>query len=75
MSQHSNEDTNNLFEEITRNQETIAAEALQEKLADAQTPGFEVEFDPEEAEMAGAFTEDALSEEDALESSVDLADS
>lgn len=49
-----------------------AAEALLEKLADASTPGYQVEFDPEEAERAGAFIEDALSEEDAMESSVDL---
>jgi len=51
---------------------TAAADALHEKLTDAETtPGFEVEFDPEEAEQAGAFEEDALSEADALESSVD----
>ena len=36
-----------------------------------ETPGFEVEFDPEEAELAGAFVEDALSEQDALDSSPD----
>ena len=51
-----------------------ATEALLEKLADASTPGYQVEFDPEEAERAGAFIEDALSEEDAMESSVDLPD-
>jgi len=51
-----------------------AAEAPLEKLADASTPGYQVEFDPEEAERAGAFIEDALSEEDAMESSVDLPD-
>jgi len=49
-----------------------ATEALLEKLADASTPGYQVEFDPEEAERAGSFIEDALSEEDAMESSVDL---
>lgn len=49
-----------------------AADVLLEKLADASTPGYQVEFDPEEAERAGAFIEDALSEEDAMESSVDL---
>jgi hypothetical protein len=42
------------------------------KLFDADTPGFQVEFDPEEAELAGAFAEDALSEEAALESGIDL---
>jgi hypothetical protein len=49
-----------------------AAEALSEKLTDADTPGYQVEFDPEEAELAGAFIEDAISEQDAIESSVDL---
>ena len=34
-----------------------------------ETPGYEVEFDPEEAELAGAFVEDALSEQDAMEHS------
>ena len=50
-----------------------ATEALREKLADAQTPGYQAEFDPEEAERAGAFVEDALSEQDAAESGDDLA--
>ncbi|MDF7677046.1 conjugal transfer protein TraD [Neisseriaceae bacterium ESL0693] len=52
----------------------IIEEVVKEKLIDAQTPGFEAEFDPDEAEFAGAFVEDALSEEDALEGSVDLND-
>ena len=47
-----------------------AAEALREKLADMETPGYVVEFDPEEAELAGAFLEDALSEEEATEATV-----
>jgi len=47
---------------------------VKEKLIDAMTPGYQVEFDPEEAELAGAFVEDALSEKDALESSIDLID-
>lgn len=46
-------------------------EVVAEKLTDAMTPGFMVEFDPDEAEFAGAFVEDALSEEDALESAYD----
>ena len=45
-----------------------ATEALREKLADAQTPGYQAEFDPDEADRAGAFAEDALSEGDALAS-------
>ena len=43
-----------------------------QKLTDAMVPGAMVEFDPEEAERAGAFVEDALSESDALESDIDL---
>lgn len=53
---------------------SAAVEALHEKLADAQTPGYQVEFDPDEAQRAGAFVEDALSESDAAESVIDLAD-
>lgn len=45
---------------------------LTEKLADLSIPGFVAEFDPDEAERAGAFEEDALSEEDARESVIDL---
>jgi hypothetical protein len=48
--------------------------AILEKLDDSLIPGLQVEFDPEEAERAGAFVEDALSEQDALESSIDLLD-
>ena len=56
----------------TIDRETAAAAVLKEKLSDAEySPGFEVEFDPEEAEQAGAFEEDALSAADALESSID----
>ena len=47
---------------------------VREKFIDMQTPGFIVEFDPEEAEFAGAFVEDAISEADALASVVDLKD-
>ena len=47
---------------------------LAEKLTDALTPGVVVEFDPEEAETVGAFVEDALSEQDATESDIDLVD-
>ena len=47
-------------------------EILQQKLLDAQIPGFKAQFDPQEAEMLGAFTEDALNEKDALDSAIDL---
>jgi hypothetical protein len=52
--------------------EEADARVLAEKLTDALTPGMVVEFDPEQAEQAGAFVEDALSEQDAAESSLDL---
>ena len=42
-----------------------------DKLADAETPGYWAEFTREEAEMAGAFTENALSEEAAYDASFD----
>ena len=44
---------------------------VNEKLDDAQTPGANVEFDPEEADLAGAFEENSMSEQDALESNID----
>lgn len=37
----------------------------------SSVPGMAVEFDPEEAELAGAFQEDALSAEDAEEAGID----
>jgi hypothetical protein len=46
-------------------------EIIDRKLQDAETPGYEVPFDPDEAERL-AFHEDALSDEDARESVVDL---
>ncbi|MGP5477551.1 hypothetical protein [Pseudomonas helleri] len=44
---------------------------LEEKMIDVTVPGFEAEFDPDEAEYAGSFTEDALSLLDATDSSTD----
>jgi hypothetical protein len=49
-------------------------EAVREKMKDALTPGFQVEFAPDEAELVGAFVEDALSEQDASESGDDLVE-
>ena len=46
-------------------------EIIQEKLLDAEIPGFQAEFDPLESQMLGAFKEDALSEQDALDSAID----
>jgi hypothetical protein len=48
------------------------ADIVSEKLGDAETPGFVAEFDPDEAERAGAFNEDALSEADALDAMFEL---
>ncbi|WP_158266167.1 hypothetical protein [Pseudomonas sp. R9.37] len=45
--------------------------ALDEKLADVMVPGFEAEFDPNEADHAGSFREDALCIDDAADSSSD----
>jgi hypothetical protein len=57
-------------EDIFAKASDVAA-ALREKLADAEVPGYQAEFDPDEAERAGAFVEDAMSEQDALESTID----
>ena len=46
--------------------EDVNADAIiRQKLIDAEIPGAVIEFDPEEADRAGAFVEDAMSEEDA----------
>ncbi len=64
----------NEINDLAIDDEAAASAALSEKLADALTPGYQVEFDPDEAEKAGAFEEDALSELDAAESDIDLVD-
>lgn len=46
-------------------------EIIDQKLRDAETPGYEVTFDPDEAEKI-AFYENALSDQDARESVEDL---
>lgn len=47
-------------------QDTIPeVDTVATKLADAMTPGAQIEFDPSEAEQAGAFQEQALSVDDA----------
>jgi hypothetical protein len=60
-------------DEIAGDSELISPDTVGEKLLDALTPSFQAEFDPEEAESAGAFPEDALSEDDALSSVHDFA--
>lgn len=61
-------------DETSFDDEANSAAALREKLADAETPGFQAEFDPDEAARAGAFVEDGLSEADALDTAIDLID-
>lgn len=51
-----------------------ATGALRAKLTGPATPGYQAEFDLEEAERAGAFVADALSEEDAADSNAGLVD-
>lgn len=60
--------------DIVFDPEADAKAVLDQKLRDAMIPGFEVEFDPDEAERAGAFVEDALSEADARDGAIDLLD-
>lgn len=58
-------------EKIYFNDDDNAKEAVKEKLSDLCTPSYQVEFDPLEAEQVGAFIEDSMTEEDALNSSTD----
>lgn len=53
--------------------EVSEALLIKEKLMDIMTPGYIGEFTPDEAEKAGAFLENALSESDAMNSSEDIA--
>ena len=54
-----------------QNKELTQDEVIDQKLRDAETPGYEVAFDPDEAERI-AFREDAMSDQDARDSVVDL---
>jgi hypothetical protein len=63
-------------DEMQRNaEEARNIDILEEKLRDAMIPGFIASLTLEEAERAGAFREDALSEEDAWESRFDDVES
>jgi hypothetical protein len=53
------------------NDRAMHVDVVAEKLADAETPGYQAEFDPLEADRAGAFAEDAISEADAIDSAGD----
>ena len=67
-------DSNEIFGKDVFDDQANAKEVISEKLADLGTPGYQAEFDPLEAEQVGAFIEDAMTEEDALDSSSDLAE-
>jgi hypothetical protein len=54
-----------------RDEEVSQDDVIGQKLRDAETPGYEVAFDPDEAERI-AFHEDALSDQDARDSVTDL---
>lgn len=56
-----------MSEDIKPIEAVSADEIIRRKLLDAEVPGAVVYFDPEEADRAGAFVEDALSEADARE--------
>ena len=49
----------------------IIDQVIKEKLLDAETLGFEVEFSPDEADVMGAFEETALTEKEAMDSVID----
>jgi len=57
--------------EIDEKNNPTIEQRIVRKLQEAEIPGREVEFDPDEAERI-AFREDALSDEDARESVIDL---
>lgn len=47
-------------------------ELIESKLEDAETPSFQVIVDPQEADELGAFEENALTESEALDSTIDI---
>jgi flagellar basal body rod protein FlgB len=71
MNNPADDDTKPDVPDTGMNNRNIRRQVIAQKLIDAQTPGFQAEFDPDEAELLGAFTEDALSETEALDSSID----
>lgn len=59
---------------MTVNNDTMGTvDILADKLLDADSCGFAAECDPEEAEAMGAFAEEALDLDDALDGAVDSA--
>ena len=66
MNEIENEENNDSTDDLE-----IMGQVIKEKLLDAETPGFEAEFSPDEADSLGAFEETALSEKDAMDSVID----
>lgn len=60
------------FSYVRPTDEEVLRETLKVKGEHLNVPGCVVEFDPEEADLCGAFTETGLSEEDALEAAQDV---
>jgi len=60
------EDINQQGEELVMQAKKI--NTIAEKITDAMEPGYQVEFDPDEAELMGAFEEDAITEQEAMDS-------
>ncbi len=52
---------------------TLSPDVLAEKLLDADSCGFQAECTPEEAEAMGAFAEDALELDEAIDGAVEAA--
>ncbi len=57
--------------EMTEEDLKYMDEVIDQKLLDMETPGFAAEFSAIEAERLGAFDEDALNLQDAMDSTID----
>ncbi|MCP5275239.1 MAG: conjugal transfer protein TraD [Burkholderiales bacterium] len=75
MNNPADDDINLDISDTGLSDQEMKRQLIAQKLTDAQTLGFQAEFDPDEAELLGAFEEDALSEFEALDSSIDQPDS
>jgi hypothetical protein len=64
-----------MYKDSLTDQQKVLTKTLTEKLSAALLPGSAIEFTAEEAAQVGAFPEDALSEQEAVESRLDLAES
>jgi hypothetical protein len=64
-----------MYKDSLTDQQKVLTKTLAEKLSAALLSGSAVEFTAEEAAQVGAFPEDALSEQEAVESSLELPES